>query len=815
MIDRTQLKVHGIRFARSLLMVFKTVNMFSAEHNAAAAPIQQSYAQLNEILKETGRFTIGFVDQRILLNNILTSEKNLQALENEFLKRGIAAVTFQAGLTQTGYRRGIGIIGKSPKVIEECGGIAQYIHENPLELMRVFPAGKNAIRNESGDTILDSDADSFLMAKAISEMRPTGGVMENLERMLQTSGLQGLPLSEGQQTDAAAGLGGGAGTRRGFGSGSGSATGSGSPTGQGAGSASGDGSGSGAAVAPARTSLVPEYGIGGPQGIQGLVENYFDSTVLDPEGAPQHSYVELAKVIQEMHPEMVLQNFSPSRREELRKLPPEQMAAEVIEDSAVKWAIDRLVAAPQGPEAIIVEEEVIRVLLRSLQATQMADRLARKLAQYVKDLNIPASTTSKIQQELEWVMVPSKKKTEALLQVQSFDRALFRRLLDHINDTVKQGERDQAVGLALHYCSFLDRPVIEMDELGRLPEVVRAMSSFRSSFLTDVVPKLTRLLVNDEANQLLHFQVVNSLTSVAKALAVFEEFEAIETIGKTMDQVAISNVTRHAGCCVRALDGLLSKNAVERIIELTLTRKDDSRWTRLAVALIRWAGQSAVEKVFQYLEEEQVATNRIALIRFISKIGPTALDVARTRIRHERWYVVRNTCKLLAELKDPDLLTHIAPALRHPDQRVQVAATKAIVESRMSDRGPVLVDALPHVHPAVRDEILDDLRFLKDPKIVNTLERFIFSENNGGLAVAVKAVLALSAIAGEQSESVLNQVMIDRSRELALRRSAYEALCQRKTVTAACRLIEFSRSGDDDPLAATVRQNLAWSGARE
>jgi hypothetical protein len=76
-------------------------------------------------------------------------------------------------------------------------------------------------------------------------------------------------------------------------------------------------------------------------------------------------------------------------------------------------------------------------------------------------------------------------------------------------------------------------------------------------------------------------------------------------------------------------------------------------------------------------------------------------------------------------------------------------------------------------------------------------------------------VQALSAIPGDQSESVLNQAMIDRSRDLPLRRSAYEALCQRKTVTAARRLMEFSRSGDDDPLAVTVKQNLAWSGARE
>src|SRR6202008_896085 len=106
-------------------------------------------------------------------------------------------------------------------------------------------------------------------------------------------------------------------------------------------------------------------------------------------------------------------------------------------------------------------------------------------------------------------------------------------------------------------------------------------------------------------------------------------------------------------------------------------------------------------------------------------------------------------------------------------------------------------------------------RFLKDPKTVGPLERFIFTENNGGLAVSTKAVLALSAIPGDQSESVLYQVLVDRTRDLALRHSAYGALSQRKTITAARWLMEFSRSSDDDPLAATVRQNLAWNSARE
>src|SRR4051794_30270188 len=110
MADVNQLKTKGVLFGRSLLMVFKTVNMFSTEHNAAIAPIQNSYAQLNNLVKEFGQFTIGFVDQRVMINKILTTEKSLLPLENEFLKRGIAAITFEAGLTQGGFKRGISVV---------------------------------------------------------------------------------------------------------------------------------------------------------------------------------------------------------------------------------------------------------------------------------------------------------------------------------------------------------------------------------------------------------------------------------------------------------------------------------------------------------------------------------------------------------------------------------------------------------------------------------------------------------------------------------------------------------------------------------
>ena len=109
MSDNKQVKALGLRFARALQMTLKTAVMFTVEHKSVERPIQQSFLLLNNLLKESGQFTFGFIDNQVMLNNVLTTETTLRALETEFLKRGIAAVTFEPGLT-LGRSRGLATI---------------------------------------------------------------------------------------------------------------------------------------------------------------------------------------------------------------------------------------------------------------------------------------------------------------------------------------------------------------------------------------------------------------------------------------------------------------------------------------------------------------------------------------------------------------------------------------------------------------------------------------------------------------------------------------------------------------------------------
>lgn len=155
MDDKKHVKMQGIRFARSLQMLVKMVNMFSADHKSAAGLLQRSYDLLNPLVKQSRHLTLGFVDQRVLLNNILTAEDSLKPLENEFLKRGIGAVTFEAGITLAAYRNAVGAISANLKLIEESGGLLPFLEQRQLEFVRIFPATKTETRNQDGDTVLE------------------------------------------------------------------------------------------------------------------------------------------------------------------------------------------------------------------------------------------------------------------------------------------------------------------------------------------------------------------------------------------------------------------------------------------------------------------------------------------------------------------------------------------------------------------------------------------------------------------------------------------------------------------------------------
>lgn len=888
-LDRTQLKAQGLKYAKSLQMLMKTVIMFSADHKGANQPIANSYQMLNSLLKQTRTFTLGFVDGRIMINNVLTqADKSLLSLENELLKRGIGAVTFEAGITLAAYKRAASVLAVPVKHLEEIGGLIPWLDQNPVEFLRVYPAAKNQTRTADGDTVLETDSESFLMSKAMQELQSGPDPMDMLfqsafgEKLMQNMGNEtgamaaygggfagGDPTAGGHELGGTGPGGGGYGPGGGSGGyepggggpggggygpgggpggggygpggggsgggygpgGSGGGYGSGgSGTGGGSGSGGGGGAGGGSVVTaesagqsysgvsgPGRGpgdgsgggfDLSPRPYTDGPEKILSIVDEKLNQATDAPAPRP---HAELAKILRDLRPDAVLAALPPARQEELRALPREQMAVELFEDTTLKWAVNRLTNAALGPKSVVVEGEVIGVLLKALQATQSSVRLGRKLADMAKENLIPKQSYERIQEELKWITLTNKQKLESLMKVDHYNPHQFRRLLDLMKELIKTNKADQANQLADHYFNIFNDPEhIGPDELSRIPELFKVASGIHAEFWNRAAELLSAQLLREKVEGFGHFQVINSLTALTRIVGAYEDFDLIFAVGAAIDASMARDPQAHAKCCGDALPALMNTSAVDRIIEIFVYKPDDSVWMKTSASLLRWTGAPGINKVFHRLEHEQQTHIRLALMRLLGRIGPAALEAARTMVQHPQWYVVRNAVKLLGEIKDPQLLKDIAPALRHSDERVQKTAIKVLHDTRLPGRAAVMANALAYMKPHTAEETLNELLYMKDPNSVSGLGEFIFHDSRTPPKLLMQAIGALGIINTDEAVQTLVHVIADTELDLIVRRAALNAVSRNLVEAGRRGLSQYAKdAASHDPLATEVLRALS------
>ena len=893
MLDNKQIKTLGLRFARALQTTVKTAGVFTIEHKSAERPIQQSFLLLNNLLKEVGQFTFGFVDNQVMLNNLLTNEPSLRHLETEFLKRGVAAITFEPGLTVGRYTKVIQVLSAPTSDIEAVGGFLVFLDQHEVEGVRILPAARNQKKNEQGDTIIETDSESYIMSKQLPEEQAPRDFLDAIDSLLEsgcfdpstrtevisnfaTNGMDGsgygVPIdvpnltivkegeavgpANGQAGAGGAGGAGGSGGTGGVGSGGGTGGGGGVDGGGGGGralyAAAGQGGVTSGAVfssgpggVPGTSGNVSQGGIPGPAGpgmgtgvgygtaadgepglpgfsagaLRGkagepgsssfleLVDASVTRSLMEEKGNPQKSYASLVRILRNTGVDKVLERFPAERREDLRTLTPEQLAAEYIEDTALQLAGTKLQSATGESQKLLVEEGVIQVLARSLQATHKADRLAQKLTKFIQDFAVPQHIQDRIREELQWTSFNNAKKYARLLEIKNYSNIEFRRFLEFLKELVVQREMDRATGLASHYFDFLDDPAakIESTELSRAPELIRAIPLAQVGFASKTAERLARTLLREDLSEFVHFQAANTMTVLAQSIAAFENFQDVVSIGAALEASNNRDPERHKKCCGTGLSRLLPAAAIERVIELYLLQRGDSSWSKIAATLLRYSAPTSIESVFSRLIRDEDARNRLSLVRLVGQLGKGSVEVACRYLEDERWYVVRNMCGVLAEIKDPKLVEHIAPALRHPDTRVQQASLKALVKSRDPEAATVLAAALPKLAPEILDEALDELMYLRHEGAIADLEGFV-SGRNGNLASLKKAVQALGAV--DEDAAVYALARLFRMEELdgAVRRAALAAVAKHRSSAAKKMLEEFATSWG--PLAEEAKVEL-------
>jgi len=227
------------------------------------------------------------------------------------------------------------------------------------------------------------------------------------------------------------------------------------------------------------------------------------------------------------------------------------------------------------------------------------------------------------------------------------------------------------------------------------------------------------------------------------------------------------------------LSRMLAPTSIERLIELYIANRADANLTRTAATILRYSQPTGPEAVLKQLVEEKVANNRIALLRLVGQIGPACLEAARKLLEDDRWYVVRNMCNLLAELRDPELAVYMTRPLRHADERVQQAAFNALVKTRADGRGKIIADCLVSLAPSVVEHGLDEVLFLRSIDCIPGLQELLESEKTS-MVVGRKALQVLSATPGEEAVAALERVAQSSTASITIRQAALEAARKRQ-----------------------------------
>ncbi len=748
MAEKAQLKAEGLAFGHSLQSTFKTVIMYSIEHPAAVRATEQMYESLNKILSKAQQFTFGFLNKRILINELLTDDASLFQLEGEFFRRGIGAITFSAGITLAEFKRGLAIVGTRPRLIEEKGGIEPFLRQHPLVGMRVLPA----ITPQGEDTVLQMNPESYLMAQGILGPGKAGGG-PGLESLLRFVGME-------------------------------------SPT---------------------------EFA-GGPKEALDLAGKATQAALMMPDADPRESLRALTHMLQEFTPNLLLSTMPAEKQAELAGRPPEAVAESLVEDLTADLAGKQLTKDPARANIPAVQEQVVQILMRGMQATHVAERILQKLSHVVEEAHLPPEVFNRIRQEITWVQLDPQEKHAQLMRIYQFDDQDFQRLIKYLHEAMAAGRVKDVTEVVEHFLKFLDSPpdVSRSQEIAKVLQILPIVtSSTTMPLLRGMATRLSKELLGGARSDMpSHQQVLKCLTAITQSAAGFEDFAVVHKIGLDIEASQAKDAARHRQCCGEALENLLPMGAFEKVIELYVAKRDDPGWAKVVASLAKWLGPKSGEVVFSLLEKENSAANRLRLVRMCAPLlGGAAMEAARRRLSDERWYVVRNACTVLGEVCDPELPAQLRLALRHTDDRVQQAAVTSMIKCKAAGRGAGLAEALPYLKGQALETALDELSFMKEPESVTGLRDFVLAKTGARTGLLEKAVRALAAIGSPEAIDVMGKVLYDTTQPPSVRNLALTGLGGNPQPSAKKVLAEFVRVAPNDPLAVQGKKFLAPSVA--
>jgi HEAT repeat protein len=441
---------------------------------------------------------------------------------------------------------------------------------------------------------------------------------------------------------------------------------------------------------------------------------------------------------------------------------------------------------------------------RTLRSAMNLEKQPEKLMQAV-----PAECKEEVRQGLKgyvaWLSQPMGDRLAALSSAPAARH--FRWLLAEIEHSCGEGQAQEAAGLLAGLIA-VEGPADEAARADVFTQCHQLLPRLCGAGLPPNAPQLVEAL----AGRLRREQAPAAAAALAESLGILAQqaAEREDFALATAAAAAVAEAAREASPRAEAVHQvwrrLLKPQTLSQLVSAWVTKGNDPK-TRQIVPLLKRTGDQAARELLELMEKEPQATRRLRLLQLVKLLGRGAVQPLVEKLAHPLWYVVRNAVIALGELGEPELADHLAPALSHPEERLQKAALAAIQKSRSPNCGLILARALSALKPALLEIVLDELLLLKEPAAVPYLERLIRQPQPGvQQRLLEKATAVLAAIETLEAIECLLACADETSLDMPLRQAAVRGLARINTPAGERALAYFAKTSADPALAEEAQK---------
>ncbi|PKK83931.1 MAG: hypothetical protein CVT49_05765 [candidate division Zixibacteria bacterium HGW-Zixibacteria-1] len=365
---------------------------------------------------------------------------------------------------------------------------------------------------------------------------------------------------------------------------------------------------------------------------------------------------------------------------------------------------------------------------------------------------------------------------------------------------------------------------LEKEELDKVEEMVRENEKF--DIYGETIALLQEILFQEREFQ--NFSEVVML--IEKVQSEFVKQGNLEAAGKIIDCLADAGKRikkNDARFEERVHNAMVMSGGWEKLSNLAnVLNADSSIAGDDVIAYLNHFGWESLSTITDLLGILEHRPHREAICNYLVDRGRDRVDIISKGIFDRRWFVVRNTAAILAEIGTEEVAPYLEKAIAHTDPRVRYQVALGLCRKVSAENIELLFKLVWDNDERVRQTTLDTILGLPDDIRLKTIVNIINDDRFATLSESnqERIIMLLSVLGGEHAVGYLTSLITSgglfRSQiKDFYQQVAFNALARNMSEKAEKVLLKFNRSwrrrlrrmaGD----ALRARREIKYSGVK-